>query len=624
VGSILGAILAGFFLLPGLGLEGTALVGVLTSLALAVLAAAATTPRRLPIAAVAALAILAALVVGVPRPTGLLMHSAMSGRRMFGELFYLGVGRSATVTVVEEPSGWRLLTNGLPESGVDRVDLPDQRFQETAWLSLLPTAARPDTRDMLLIGLGGAQTLAAVADTVRTIDVIELEEEVVVANRKIPRPTDPFADPRISLRLGDARGAMNLSEKTYDAIVSQPSHPWTSGASHLYTREFFELVDAKLRPGGTFVQWIGQGFVDAPLFASLCAAMLDVFPYVEVYRPLPAALVFIASDQPLDLATTAREALAVAPRSFASYGIHRVEDILASLSLDRDGLRGFAEGAPLNTDDHNRLATTRLPRSQLGGIRKDFETQLREHEPWTSERLDGLDATALLRRMGWLGQTGRAVEIARNLDQGASLAARGWLAADDRQIARARALFAKALELDPTNAAARIGLICVYSPKLLETLDLRVDWSPRERLLLDAVELRAAQDWPGLTALDEALAGIRVSDVGGAMATRLRAVWRIASGDPTRAREAIALLDDLLTRERTGEHYLQRLEAAVTAREEALVWGGLFHFASSPRMLPPLGPRPLLAIARRLQSDPPPHYASVIGRLERLAARQGR
>ena len=49
---------------------------------------------------------------------------------------------------------------------------------------------------------------------------------------------------------------MNLSDARYDAIVSQPSHPWTSGASHLYTREFFELVRSKLEPGAIFIQWI--------------------------------------------------------------------------------------------------------------------------------------------------------------------------------------------------------------------------------------------------------------------------------------------------------------------------------------------------------------------------------
>ena len=81
-----------------LGLEGTARVGVATSLALALLAALASVPRRPVLAGVAVAALAILMVVGLPRPENLLLHSAISGGRTQGELFYLGVGRSATVT----------------------------------------------------------------------------------------------------------------------------------------------------------------------------------------------------------------------------------------------------------------------------------------------------------------------------------------------------------------------------------------------------------------------------------------------------------------------------------------------------------------------------------------------
>jgi spermidine synthase len=47
-------------------------------------------------------------------------------------------------------------------------------------------------------------------------------------------------DPRLTLISNDARGAPTLTRRKYDAIVSQPSHPWTAGASHLYTLEFMQ------------------------------------------------------------------------------------------------------------------------------------------------------------------------------------------------------------------------------------------------------------------------------------------------------------------------------------------------------------------------------------------------
>ena len=347
VGSIVGSIGAGFFLLPMLGLQGTALVGVVTSLvsragdgarehAAPAAAGGPRGPRRWPPRSWSA--------CRSPRTCCSIRRSPGAASRASSTTS--GVGRSATVTVVEHHQGWRISTNGLPESGVERREVPDLRFNETAWLSLLPTAARPETDEMLIIGLGGSKTLEATASTVKSIDVIELEEEVVKANRLIPREIQALDDPRVHLRIGDARGAMNLSSKRYDAIVSQPSHPWTSGASHLYTRDFFELVHSKLEPGGIFVQWIGAGFVNVELFGTLMAAMSDVFPYVHVYRPVPAAMVFMASDQPIDLLESAARALAAAPESFGRYGIHRVEDFYASWSLDSDGVRKLAEGRP--------------------------------------------------------------------------------------------------------------------------------------------------------------------------------------------------------------------------------------------------------------------------------------
>ncbi|MFK7897138.1 MAG: fused MFS/spermidine synthase [Myxococcota bacterium] len=616
VGSIIGAILAGFFLLPLIGLENTATVGVVTSLLLAAAAAWFAAPRRAVLAGIAVAALALALVVGLPRPIGLLMHSAISGTRINGELYYLGVGRSATVTVVEHATGWRLLTNGLPESGVERAEVPDLRFNETAWLSLLPTAARPETKEMLIIGLGGAKTLEATASSVESIDVIELEEEVVTANRLIPRPTKPLDDPRVTLRLGDARGAMNLSKKTYDAIVSQPSHPWTSGASHLYTREFFELTHSKLNKGGIFIQWIGAGFVDVNLFGSLMASMTEVFPYVHVYRPVPAALVFMASDEPIDLLESAPRALAAAPDSFSIYGIHRVEDFLASWSLDSVGVGQLSENSPLNTDDHNRLATTRLPPSEAQTNRQAFDTSLAAVEVFSPERLAAVEAAAVLRRMTWNGERQRAQSLLQRLSPAARLATQGWFLMDGGRVKRAQAQFREALAIDPAQPSARAGLIASYAGGELDPASL----SPREQAALKASERMAESDWAGLRAIDGELAQIQPGDLLFDGVYRARTAWRIEIGDAEQGREALVLIDRLLTRQRTPDHYFMRAKAGARAGELKIAWAALDQVAQRRRIRPQLITRSL-ALARSL-GPPPPGAGQVIPRLVQQARAQ--
>ena len=159
--------------------------------------------------------------------------------------------------------------------------------------------ARPSARSLLVVGLGGGTALETVPSTVERIDVVEIEPEVVAANRAVGdrRWRDPLADPRLHLHLNDARNALLLTDTRFDAIVSQPSHPWSAGASHLYTREFFELAKSRLAPDGVFTQWIGFGFVDESLFRSLLATLTAVFENVRVYSPPPqGGALFIASD----------------------------------------------------------------------------------------------------------------------------------------------------------------------------------------------------------------------------------------------------------------------------------------------------------------------------------------
>ena len=608
VGSILGAILAGFFLLPVLGLENTAMVGVVTSLSLAALTAWFMLPRRTTLAAIAVATLALLGLVGLPTPTNLLLHSAISGTRTPGELFYLGVGRSATVTVIEHKYGWQLLTNGLPESVVDRAEIPNRRFSETAWLSLLPTAARPETNRMLIIGLGGGITLQATASSVSEIDVIELEREVVIANRLIPRSVDPLDDPRITLRLGDARGAMNLSNKRYDAIVSQPSHPWTSGASHLYTREFFELAHSKLEPGGIFVQWIGGAFVDIELFGNLMAAMTDVFRFVHVYRPVPAALVFMASDEPIDLLESAPRALEIAPESFGRYGIHRVEDFIASWALDTKGVRSLAKGRPPNTDDHNFLATTRIPASNSKEKWQRFNEAMTRNEVLGSSHLESVDAISVLRRMYWNGQIRRERRLIATLPKPRATSARGWLAYDLGRIKQARSLFRKALELDPDERSAQAGLITIMSVTTLDMTRL----TQTEKDVLRANVLLAANDWQGVRGLDSALAKVAPGSLLFASATRARVQWRVSLGDASEGPAAIAIIDELLTRQRTPTHYLLRASAGLLANDQKLGWAALEEAVRGDRLPERLRPA---AANLALRLGKPPGASDLLQRL---------
>jgi spermidine synthase len=448
VGAIAGALGAGFVLLPGLGFAGTLTLGVATNLGLAVVAALSARPRHPRLVAAAAAGGAALLILPAQPPLALLSYSPLKGEAEGGEILFAAVGRSSTVMVFDQGPHLRLSCNGLPESAIlVRGGLPAGTVAR--WLGLLPSLLRPEARDLLVVGLGGGMALEPVPASVETVDVIELEPEVLRANRRMGarRAIDPLGDPRVRVLLGDARGSLQLTARRYDAILSQPSHPWTAGASHLYTKEFFSLARARLEPDGVFVQWIGLRFTDEVLLRSLLATLLEVFAHVEAYHPTGGGLLFAASDAPLGLAG-AEQALRAAPQDFARFGIHRLEDVAAARLLDDAGARALARGVPLNTDDRNLLASRA---SRLGDAALDAGTAhalTQGVDPLLAGN-DTLDLAVLFRNLVSWGFRERATSLALSRGGADEELGLGWVELGKGRQGRAARHFARSLELAP-------------------------------------------------------------------------------------------------------------------------------------------------------------------------------
>jgi spermidine synthase len=339
VGAVVGAVLGGLVLLPALRLEGTMSLACATGLLLAAATALLARPRLWPVLAWALPGLLALGLWPPAPPWNLLRHSTLTGQ-WNGDVVYYGVGRGSTVLVLDLGSEWRLTSNGLPESAIQGPGARPSRYGVAHWLSLLALAARPDARSLMVVGLGAGKTVEDVPPSVSSIVVVELEPEIVAANRTLSghRRKDPLADTRVRVRINDARSALLLTRERFDAVVSQPSHPWTAGASGLFTREFFELVRERLSDDGVLVQWMGQQFVDEPLLRSLLATVSSVFPHVEVYEPSPGgSLLLLASKRPLRIVDTAPRAIRSAPELWAAQGVFGVEDVLAARVQDEEG-----------------------------------------------------------------------------------------------------------------------------------------------------------------------------------------------------------------------------------------------------------------------------------------------
>jgi spermidine synthase len=604
LGAIAGALGAGFALIPALGFERSAALFAAVSLALALTSALALAPRSNGLALVSAAGLALLPWVHPAAPERLLRSSPLARAPVAGEIVYSAVGRSATVLLVESQGAWKLRSNGLPEAAI----LPPGRFRAddvNAWLAALPTLLRPAARSLLVVGLGGGALLEAAPASLASIDVIELEPQIVEANRRVAavRARDPLADPRVHIVENDARGALLLTRRRWDAIVSQPSHPWTAGASHLYTREFFELVKGHLAPGGVFVQWIGLGFVDEGLLRALVSTLTSVFPQVRVYQPgdLPA-LLFAASQEafpPESVLEDARRADAAACDALALFD---PEDLAAALRLDAEGARRFAAGAPVIRDDRN-LLEMRAPRVRGRALKsRELDALFAPFDPLASPR--GLRAALLVRRLAARSETARARRVAAAAEDPASRRLAAALLEAARGGAAAETALRAVLAAEPGATDARAALaLWEQRTRGAEAAAQVAGGLPAPEAAVAAGWLAASRgDWRAVARLDPDLEVVAPHSVLHPEALRLRVRWRLETADGGERSRAVFLANALAALRLGHADRLLRVRAASAAGLAAAALGDLEELAGADRS--PAGRRGVLAALRELPADP--------------------
>ena len=580
-GSITGSLLTGLLLLPLCGFETTAAIGISISLMLAATLVLLQTKTNIGLLSFICAGVLLVLIFPPQRPDGILRMSPFVHRDHEGEPIYAGVGRSATVHMSEGNGLFFLRTNGLPEATIPaRGALARMATEEM--LSLLPVLARPQAKSMLIIGLGGALAVNAVPPSIDEVDVFELEPKVVEANRQIAklREHDFLGDARVEVICNDARGGLALTTKKYDCIVSQPSHPWTAGASHLYTREFMEEVRGHLTDGGVFVQWIDINFVNPELLKSLAATLLDVFSHVRLYRPADHALVFLASTAPIE----PEKLLAKDDRPLSAFyrrhGVHGVHDLAAMLTFNTEQLRAFCGDAALNTDDSNLLATHSL-RLMKPGEKKRLEDSLAAYDAISDTR--GLRVQLNL-APGYLGQVLqsnqqklRADAMVNSIEDPIS-----------RKIAEAQMQLMRGALRDCANSLQQIqaedeenrvameieAMLAIAERRSISKRILNKIEDPH-RAVAEAWNAARNKDWQAVAEFDSRLSKAKPEDICFTNALLLRVGWRNQSGKAARGREAIELLQHAVPFSEQTNFLLPWAYAGLLANNDAVVLGAV-------------------------------------------------
>jgi len=160
-----------------------------------------------------------------------------------------------------------------------------------------------------VIGIGTGLTTHTLLQNlgIERVDTVEIEAAMAEASRGfMPRNSGAFADPRGSIVIDDAKTFFAARDRRYDLIVSEPSNPWVSGVSSLFTREFYRRIRTHLEPGGLLAQWFQLYEIDASLVATVMRALGEVFPYYAVFAPSDHDLLIVAGERVVPMPPLAR------------------------------------------------------------------------------------------------------------------------------------------------------------------------------------------------------------------------------------------------------------------------------------------------------------------------------
>jgi spermidine synthase len=288
-------------------------------------------------------------------------------------------GKTATIAVMDDGPVRSIRTNGKPDASI--VMDPKLRASVDEYTMVmaaaLPLAFRPDARTVANIGLGSGLTTHALLGSPRieVLDSVEIERMIVEGAKHFrPRNARAFEDSRSRIHVEDAKTFFAAHQRRYDVIVSEPSNPWVSGISTLFSEEFYAHVRRYLKDDGVLVQWIQAYEIDLALLSSVFAALGSQMGDYAVYTTGPDLLVVATPARRLPEPSAELFTFPGMRADLALLGVKGMPDLEALRIGSRFALEPLfsAQRMPANSDFHpvldQRAPLARFRRDHVSGL----------------------------------------------------------------------------------------------------------------------------------------------------------------------------------------------------------------------------------------------------------------
>ncbi|HEY3176772.1 MAG TPA: fused MFS/spermidine synthase [Candidatus Polarisedimenticolia bacterium] len=354
VGSILGSLIAGFVLVPSIGtLNALALLAGLNILAAGWLlwTAPPSWERRATI-------LIAASLLGVGLGVLPSDHWRMALSRWHaGRQIYFGEDATGVVEIYDEPSGAGGSYRRLFVNQTSYASTSDYARRYHKLLGHLPALLHPHPETTLVIAFGTGMTAGALAryPTVSRVDCVDLSPAVFGgACHFAAENGNLLALRKVRSVVEDGRNYLLLSPGSYDVITLEPPPPRFAGVAELYSREFYELIRSRLRPGGLAAQWIPMHSHTEEEMRMLVRSFVDAFPESTLWVPVQSDAIVIGRTQRggIDLGVVGRHLRdPKVAADLADAGVEGVADVVSLLALNAGALARYVRDVAPITDD---------------------------------------------------------------------------------------------------------------------------------------------------------------------------------------------------------------------------------------------------------------------------------
>ncbi len=381
VGSILGAFVAGFVLLPAMGSQNAFLLVVVINLvigyAVIYFNPSETAKLKHGLFIFILLLVIPALAF---MPKGSDFKTKL-GKIPGEELIYYNEGTCGTVSVHAYPLGYKALSiNGVLFAYNTVDDLRSHRM-----LAYMPYFFNTAPNSVLVLGFGLGVT-ASTFDMPRidSINVVEICPLVIHASAQYFSLVNDnlIQNEKLRLIIDDGRSWLQRTEEKYDVITCDAIHP--RHGNNLYTKEYYEACLPKLKNGGTVCQWMPTNWLTEKEFQGLLKAFVSVFPNASLWYVNRGVSLMVGSkgEHAIDYKLLKKRMKYPAIRSdFADVDVFNPEQLLARSLMTSEQVKEYVKGVPANIDDYPYVEFgTRVSMAPSGGVLEAFIKSEMHHD----------------------------------------------------------------------------------------------------------------------------------------------------------------------------------------------------------------------------------------------------